>query len=102
MYSNYSDIGRAYESAARDVRGDVRELIPEFYTCPECVFCPRSDPELMGYFRFLENSANLDFGVQQGTGERIHDVKLPPWAKRDPLLFIILSRRVSRVRPRFQ
>ncbi|KAF4607270.1 hypothetical protein EYR38_001331 [Pleurotus pulmonarius] len=73
----FSDIGRAYESAARDVRGDVRELIPEFYTCPE----------------FLENSANLDFGVQQGTGERIHDVKLPPWAKRDPLLFIILSRR---------
>ncbi|KAJ8689982.1 beige protein-like 1 [Pleurotus ostreatus] len=73
----FSDIGRAYESAARDVRGDVRELIPEFYTCPE----------------FLENSANLDFGIQQGTGERIHDVKLPPWAKRDPLLFIILSRR---------
>jgi len=32
-----SDLPRAYESAARDVRGDVRELIPEFYTCPECV-----------------------------------------------------------------
>lgn len=45
--------------------------------------------------RFLENSANIDFGVQQNTGERIHDVKLPPWAKQDPLLFIILNRRVS-------
>lgn len=32
-----SDLPRAYESAARDVRGDVRELIPEFYTCPEYV-----------------------------------------------------------------
>lgn len=43
-YLKYSDIGRAYESAARDVRGDVRELIPEFYTCPECVLrtLPRS------------------------------------------------------------
>lgn len=33
-----SDIARAYDSAARDVRGDVRELIPEFFTCPEYVF----------------------------------------------------------------
>ena len=44
--------------------------------------------------RFLENSANLDFGVQQNTGEKIHDVKLPPWAKGDPLLFITLHRKV--------
>ncbi|CAK5278628.1 unnamed protein product [Mycena citricolor] len=73
----FSDVARAYESAASDVRGDVRELIPEFYTCPE----------------FLENSDNLDFGVQQNTGEKIHDVKLPPWAKNDPLLFITLNRR---------
>ncbi|KAL0958994.1 hypothetical protein HGRIS_014308 [Hohenbuehelia grisea] len=73
----FSDIGRSYESASHDVRGDVRELIPEFFTCPE----------------FLENSANIDFGVQQNTGERIHDAKLPPWAKQDPLLFIIMNRR---------
>ena len=33
----YSDISRSYNSASKDVRGDVRELIPEFYTCPECV-----------------------------------------------------------------
>ncbi|KAF9466003.1 hypothetical protein BDZ94DRAFT_1252774 [Collybia nuda] len=73
----FSDLPRAYESAAQDVRGDVRELIPEFFTCPE----------------FLENSANLDFGVQQNNGERIHDVKLPPWARQDPMLFIVLNRR---------
>ena len=30
-----SDLPRAYESASQDVRGDVRELIPEFFTCPE-------------------------------------------------------------------
>ncbi|KAJ7856539.1 beach-domain-containing protein [Mycena leptocephala] len=73
----FVDIPRAYESAASDVRGDVRELIPEFFTCPE----------------FLENSANIDFGTQQNTGEKIHDVKLPPWAKKDPLLFIVLNRK---------
>ncbi|TFK55260.1 beach-domain-containing protein [Heliocybe sulcata] len=72
----FSDMARAYDSAATDVRGDVRELIPEFFTCPE----------------FLENSANFDFGVQQ-TGERVHDVKLPPWAKQDPLLFIEMNRK---------
>lgn len=35
LITMYSDIGRAYLSASRDVRGDVRELIPEFFTCPE-------------------------------------------------------------------
>ncbi|KAJ7454045.1 beach-domain-containing protein [Mycena galericulata] len=73
----FSDIPRAYESAASDVRGDVRELIPEFFTCPE----------------FLENSSDLDFGVQQNSGERIHHVKLPAWARKDPLLFIALNRK---------
>ncbi|OBZ78370.1 Beige 1 [Grifola frondosa] len=72
----FSDISRAYISASQDIRGDVRELIPEFFCCPE----------------FLENSANLDFGVQQNTGEKIHHVKLPPWANQDPLLFIVMNR----------
>ncbi|KAH7092832.1 beach-domain-containing protein [Auriculariales sp. MPI-PUGE-AT-0066] len=72
----FSAVKRAYDSASQDSRGDVRELIPEFFTCPE----------------FLENSARLDFGVQQNTGERIDDVKLPTWAKGDPLLFVTLNR----------
>ncbi|KAF7319608.1 hypothetical protein HMN09_00301200 [Mycena chlorophos] len=88
-----SDIPRAYESAASDIRGDVRELIPEFYTCPEFVAFPNSGMLLTSTNRFLENSSNLDFGVQQNNGERIHDVKLPPWAKQDPLLFIVMNRR---------
>lgn len=87
---------RAYESASQDLRGDVRELIPEFYTCPECVLLNAYLGKNMKLTapRFLENSANLDFGIQQNNGERIHDVKLPPWAKNDPLLFIILNREV--------
>ncbi|EIW75538.1 beach-domain-containing protein [Coniophora puteana RWD-64-598 SS2] len=73
----FGDLGKAWTSASRDVRGDVRELIPEFFTCPE----------------FLENSSNHDFGVLQSTGERINDVKLPPWAKGDATLFIALHRQ---------
>lgn len=72
----FSNVARAYHSAAVDVRGDVRELIPEFFVCPE----------------FLENVDEHDFGVSSN-GERIHDVKLPPWAREDPLLFITMNRR---------
>lgn len=75
--SVFSDVKRAFDSASHESRGDVRELIPEFYTCPE----------------FLENGSKLDFGVQSNTGERIDNVKLPPWAKEDPLLFITLNRQ---------
>ncbi|KAH7912895.1 hypothetical protein BJ138DRAFT_1124827 [Hygrophoropsis aurantiaca] len=67
----------AYTSAAQDIRGDVRELIPEFFCCPE----------------FLENSSKLDFGISQSSGQRIDDVHLPPWAKQDPLLFVHMHRR---------
>ncbi|KAN0082499.1 hypothetical protein V8E55_008294 [Tylopilus felleus] len=73
----FSDIERAYLSASQDVRGDVRELIPEFFTCPE----------------FLENLSSIDFGCLTSTGERIHNVKLPPWAKGDSLLFIHMHRQ---------
>jgi hypothetical protein len=44
--------------------------------------------------RFLENLSNLDFGCSTSTGERIHNVKLPPWAKGDTLLFVHMHRQV--------
>ena len=31
----FSDIRRTYSSASHDIRGDVHELIPEFFTCSE-------------------------------------------------------------------
>ncbi|KAI5981655.1 BEACH domain-containing protein, partial [Pisolithus marmoratus] len=74
----FSDIARSYRSASQDVRGDVRELIPEFFSCPE----------------FLENLSRLDFGISHSTGEKVDDVKLPSWAKDDPLLFVTLHRQV--------
>lgn len=45
---------------------DLKELIPEF-------FCGKSG-------EFLVNLSELDLGRRQ-TGEKLHDVALPPWAK---------------------
>ncbi|KAI1894637.1 hypothetical protein AGOR_G00117810 [Albula goreensis] len=55
---------------------DVKELIPEFFYLPE----------------FLVNREGFDFGVRQN-GERVNHVSLPPWARNDPRLFILIQRQ---------
>ncbi|KAF2843161.1 beach-domain-containing protein [Patellaria atrata CBS 101060] len=72
----FSSIERAWLSASRDNMTDVRELTPEFFYLPE----------------FLINSNGYNFGFKQGTGEKIDDVTLPPWAKGDPHIFIAKHR----------
>ena len=72
----FYSIEKAWSSASRNNMTDVRELIPEFFYLPE----------------FLTNSNNFNFGVRQGTGERIDTVALPPWAKGDPKIFIAKHR----------
>ncbi|KAF8550748.1 hypothetical protein OG21DRAFT_370850 [Imleria badia] len=56
-----SDIGRAYLSASRDVRGQVRELIVEFLMCR--VILVRAEYLSLSHAlgRFLENLSNIDF-----------------------------------------
>lgn len=68
----FYSIGRAWDSASEDNRGDVRELIPEFFYNP----------------LFLRNINHHDFGRRQISDEPVDDVELPPWALSDPLLFI--------------
>ncbi|KAJ8612061.1 hypothetical protein MRB53_037612 [Persea americana] len=68
----FSSIGAAWLSASQATMTDVRELIPEFFYLPE----------------FLLNGNNFDFGSKETTGEKIHDVVLPPWAHNDPAVFI--------------
>ncbi|KZT56178.1 beach-domain-containing protein [Calocera cornea HHB12733] len=86
----FRDVGKAWASAAHESRGDVRELIPEFFTCPE----------------FLQNVNNLDLGTLH-TGEKVGDVSLPVWAMQDPMLFVALHRQalesdhVSKCLPRW-
>ncbi|XP_051508273.1 lysosomal-trafficking regulator-like isoform X1 [Myxocyprinus asiaticus] len=55
---------------------DVKELIPEFFYLPE----------------FLINREGFDFGVRQNS-ERVNHVNLPPWARNDPRLFILIHRQ---------
>lgn len=50
---------------------DVKELIPEWYTLPD----------------MFSNKNRFDLGETQRS-LRVHDVKLPPWAKNDPKIFV--------------
>lgn len=72
----FYSIEKAWNSASRDNMTDVRELIPEFFYLPE----------------FLTNKNGYDFGERQGSGEKIDNVALPPWAKGDPKIFIARHR----------
>ncbi len=72
----FYSVEKAWSSASSENMSDVRELIPEFYYLPE----------------FLLNSNQFDFGLRQGDGGRIDTVKLPPWAKGDPKVFIAKHR----------
>lgn len=73
----FSDIPKAWKSAAEINTNDVRELTPEFFYLPD----------------FLRNANKFNFGVKQN-GDPIDDVVLPPWAKGDPKLFIDIHREV--------
>jgi hypothetical protein len=75
----FSSIPKAWKSASEENRGDVRELIPEFYYSP----------------LFLDNLNHHDFGKKQNSEEGVDAVELPPWALNDPLLFIHRHREVS-------
>ena len=55
---------------------DVKELIPSFYCLPE----------------FLVNINHYDMGAKQ-EGTQVSDVKLAPWAKDNPRLFIKILRQ---------
>jgi hypothetical protein len=61
-------------SALND-HADVRELIPEFFFCPELFI----------------NHNRIHFGRKQD-GDYVDNVKLPPWCQSDPYLFVIYMR----------
>ncbi|KAL7567616.1 hypothetical protein ACA910_000212 [Epithemia clementina (nom. ined.)] len=58
---------------------DVKELIPQFFSLD------KFDLD------FLRNARSLSLGVTQ-TGERVHDVILPPWARDSPRKFVQMNR----------
>lgn len=46
----------------------------------------------MFIIHFNLNCTGFDFGVRQN-GERVNHVNLPPWARNDPRLFILIHRQ---------
>ena len=70
----FSGIGRAWKAVTSNLP-DFRELIPEFYSCPE----------------FLSNENEFDLGILDDN-TRNSDVTLPKWAK-SPSDFIAKHRR---------
>ena len=54
-------------------KGDIRELIPEFYTLPEIYL----------------NINNFDMGIRKNK-ERVNNVKCPTWSRDDPYKFLYL------------
>lgn len=46
----------------------------------------------MAHFKCHSALAGFDFGVRQN-GERVNSVNLPPWARNDPRLFVLIHRQ---------
>lgn len=73
----FRDMATTWWLSSSESATDVKELIPEFFYLPE----------------FLQNSERFNFGVCQN-GEPVDHVVLPPWAKKDPRLFVLKHRQV--------
>jgi factor associated with neutral sphingomyelinase activation len=73
----FHSVSRCFSCALTN-HADVKELIPEFYNAGHD-------------FDFLINAKGLQLGATQ-TGDRVNDVKLPPWA-RSPRDFIKKNRK---------
>ncbi|XP_062557057.1 lysosomal-trafficking regulator isoform X2 [Armigeres subalbatus] len=72
----FHSLATTWKLASRDSPTDVKELIPEFYCCPE----------------FMENCEGFDFGLRQ-SGEPVNHVELPPWCHQSTRLFILIHRQ---------
>lgn len=83
----FHSIAQAWDSVLHN-RGDVKELIPEFYALDfssGCFSGVVSRSASVG--EFLDNVLGLDLGTRQD-GIRLDDVELPPWANGSSELFV--------------
>jgi len=73
---SFYSLQNSVQSALND-QSDIRELIPEFYYCPELYL----------------NRNHANFGFRQDDQE-VNHVEIPPWAKEDPYLFVMKLREM--------
>ncbi|XP_048259527.1 lysosomal-trafficking regulator-like isoform X2 [Haliotis rufescens] len=72
----FHSIATSWRLSSFESTSDVKELIPEFYFLPE----------------FLKNGEGYNFGKRQN-GNVVWDVTLPPWARGDSRLFVMVLRQ---------
>ncbi|XP_047002591.1 lysosomal-trafficking regulator [Schistocerca americana] len=72
----FHSLHTTWRLTSSDSTTDVKEMVPEFFYLPE----------------FLLNSEGFNLGVRQ-SGERVHNVQLPPWAGGDARKFILIHRQ---------
>ncbi|XP_067682841.1 lysosomal-trafficking regulator-like isoform X2 [Haliotis asinina] len=72
----FHSIATSWRLSSFESTSDVKELIPEFYFLPE----------------FLRNGEGYNFGKRQN-GNMVWDVTLPPWARGDSRLFVMVLRQ---------
>ncbi|KAH9506209.1 hypothetical protein DERF_010951 [Dermatophagoides farinae] len=73
---SFHSIQTTWRLATEDSTNGFKEMIPEFFYLPE----------------FLCNLERFDLGVRQN-GERVNDVKLPPWSRGSARLFTLINRQ---------
>ena len=79
----FHGVSESFDGVLRST-ADVKELVPEF-------FCGSGD--------FLVNRRGLRLGTRQVDGEVLNDVRLPPWARGSPELFILKHREALESEP---
>ncbi|ESO04795.1 hypothetical protein HELRODRAFT_191731 [Helobdella robusta] len=72
----FNSIKEMYRFVTTGINNDAKELLPEFFYLPE----------------FLVNSEGFNLG-RTHNGHEVDDVILPPWAKGDPRLFVLVHRQ---------
>ncbi|CAF1046492.1 unnamed protein product, partial [Didymodactylos carnosus] len=72
----FHDIKTSWWLSSYESTSDFKELIPEFYFLHE----------------FLFNKQEFNFGVKQN-GQKVNDVNVPMWAKKDSRLFVNILRQ---------
>ncbi|KAL5007985.1 hypothetical protein ScPMuIL_013566 [Solemya velum] len=73
---SFHSIATSWKLSSYQSTSDVKELLPEFFFFPE----------------FLRNSEGWNMG-RRDDGDIVWDVKLPPWCKGDPRLFVLIYRQ---------
>jgi hypothetical protein len=92
----FIDIGKAWESSSCRNHTDVKELIPEFFTCPEILLntnkLPLGELQQMQVSTQASSQSQDELLIDPPKPIRVDDVVLPAWANGSAFEFIRIHR----------